>query len=294
MKKNCVLAMLLLCMAVFTSCDKDEVPSDKVRLKIKTSALDVVKNLKDPQGNLYFADKLPEGYRLRINCFVYCYSTIHYENDKLVATETAYLDNVTAAANFTVETDPGSFRVVTTADLVKMSGNQVSMSYNDISPDKSSINVQIQFKNKGGYLNAAGKAVSEKIALEEGGSQKDIVLNMKPIGSLITATFFNVDATKAQEITYRPAGVNYKYWIHENGDAEILSSGAEEKITLTAGKLTYYSQNYAVINSSNTSMQWAGIQYFTTKTFGFVPGVNNFIKIDFMTDVATVYDDFVN
>lgn len=295
MKKTFLCLLLCLPAILFSSCDEDSVPSDKVRLQIQASAFDVVKNLKDTEGNLYFTGKLTDGYRLRITCIVYSYAKSFIESEKQESIQTAYLDDVTGMASFTVETDPGDFRVIATADLVKMNGNNVALAYNDIVSDIDFINVSVNFKNNGGYLNAAGTADSERISLE-GGNKADVSLNIQPIGSLITTCFYNVDASKCKEITYRLSGATFKGSLKYVGDRRefyVLPGGTEVIIEPVAGEDTYYYQRYILVNETKTGVQWAGIRYFNNKEFAFVPGVNNYIKLDISTDEIVVYNDFV-
>lgn len=295
MKKKSFLAMLL-CVVLFCSCDKDGVPGNKVRIDIQTSAFDVVKNLKDAQGKIYFTDTLPQGYRMRVHCFVYRYATSSLDHDTPVSMQVAYLDDVTAVAGFSVETDPGDFRVITTADLVKMSGERVAMAYNDIANRDRSVEVTVKFKNNGGYLNAVGTVASERFSLE-GGSKKEVNLEMQPIGALITTTFFNVDASKSDQIIYRVGGADYSYGLvcyDKSVNVEVLARGTEEIIKPVAGKDVYHNQRYVIANGNKMEISWAGIGYFNNKNFLFTPGINNFARINFMTDEVVVSDDYMN
>lgn len=284
----------LLCICALCSCEKDPVPADKVRINIQATGYDAVKELKDIDGNYYFTGKFADNHRLRITYFIYKYREAFYDNDILVETGEAYLDDVTGVAGFKVEMDPGAYRVVTTADFVQVNNDKVIFAYNDVKGDNNSISVNVDFKNMGGCYNAVGYAYSDKLVLENGGEKQDVSLDMLPAGALITTCFYNVNAADCKAITFRMTGAKYQFGvISQDTKGYTMEYGTEDVIKPVSDKTVYYLQRYVLRNGKTNGVSWAGIMYWNEKAFGFIPGVNNMVKIDISTDEAVVYDDVV-
>lgn len=96
MKKLFYLFALVCVCLWFTSCEDD----DAVKLTINTSAYDVVKDLKDADGNLYFTGKLEDDLQIRISFLVRKHVSNSFE---IVAQGIRYINDIKSIASYTTQ-----------------------------------------------------------------------------------------------------------------------------------------------------------------------------------------------
>ena len=114
MKKLFYLFALVYACVSLVSCEEED---NAIKLTINTSVYDVVKDLKDAKGDLYFTDELSDGLRIRVSFLV----VKQAGNDvSIVANDSRYLSNISAIASYTTEElEPGDYSVIVTSDFVK-------------------------------------------------------------------------------------------------------------------------------------------------------------------------------
>lgn len=97
MKKLFYLFALVYACVSLVSCEEED---NAIKLTINTSVYDVVKDLKDAKGDLYFTDELSDGLRIRVSFLV----VKQAGNDvSIVANDSRYLSNISAIASYTTE-----------------------------------------------------------------------------------------------------------------------------------------------------------------------------------------------
>ena len=67
MKKLFYLFALVYACVSLASCEEED---NAIKLTINTSVYDVVKDLRDAKGDLYFTDELSDGLRIRVSFLV--------------------------------------------------------------------------------------------------------------------------------------------------------------------------------------------------------------------------------
>lgn len=177
-----VLFYLFVCVCVLLmSCKKEE--DNAIKLTVHTSAYEVVKNLKDAEGNLLFTGKLTDGLLLRIS---YLVLKQNEEEVSVVANDTRYISNVKDIASYTTgELEPGVYRVVVLSDFVK--GHE---EFNWLIFDAQNKGFSVTCVENVGVYNTFGVAYMDSVVVD---SKKMITLNTSRRGSLLTLLLKNTD-----------------------------------------------------------------------------------------------------
>lgn len=180
MKKLFYLFALVYACVSLVSCEEED---NAIKLTINTSVYDVVKDLKDAKGDLYFTDELSDGLRIRVSFLV----VKQAGNDvSIVANDSRYLSNISAIASYTTEElEPGDYSVIVTSDFVK--GN---IEYNQVSINKQYKGLSVECLQSAGVYNAFGTAYMSDIVMD---SKKEITLNTVRKGGLVTFLLKNTD-----------------------------------------------------------------------------------------------------
>ena len=176
--KKLVYLLVCACFSLI-SCDND----DTITLTVDTSAYDVVKDLKDIEGNLYFTDKLADGLQIRIS-----YLVLRQDKNQvsIVSSATRYISDIKSIASYTTdELEPGEYSVIVASDFVK--GNT---EFNEVTVDNQYEGFSISCSESAGVYNAFGTAYMSDITVD---SKKTVTLNTIRRGSLVTFLLKNTD-----------------------------------------------------------------------------------------------------
>ena len=183
MKKLFYLFALVCVCLWFTSCEDD----DAVKLTINTSAYDVVKDLKDADGNLYFTGKLEDDLQIRISFLVRKHVSNSFE---IVAQGIRYINDIKSIASYTTqELEPGVYDVIIVSDFIK--GEK---EFNTVTANEQYKGLNVACKESAGVYNAFGTAYMADITVEK---KTDVTLNTIKKGSLVTLLFKNTDQMKS-------------------------------------------------------------------------------------------------
>jgi lipoprotein len=183
MKKLFYLFALVCVCLWFTSCEDD----DAVKLTINTSAYDVVKDLKDADGNLYFTGKLEDDLQIRISFLVRKHVSNSFE---IVAQGIRYINDIKSIASYTTqELEPGVYDVIIVSDFIK--GEK---EFNTVTANEQYKGLNVVCKESAGVYNAFGTAYLADITVEK---KTDVTLNTIKKGSLVTLLFKNTDQMKS-------------------------------------------------------------------------------------------------
>ena len=183
MKKLFYLFALVCVCLWFTSCEDD----DAVKLTINTSAYDVVKDLKDADGNLYFTGKLEDDLQIRISFLVRKHVSNSFE---IVAQGIRYINDIKSIASYTTqELEPGVYDVIIVSDFIK--GEK---EFNTVTTNEQYKGLNVVCKESAGVYNAFGTAYLADITVEK---KTDVTLNTIKKGSLVTLLFKNTDQMKS-------------------------------------------------------------------------------------------------
>ena len=191
--KKIPLLIAFLFAALLCSCEKDEtIPEGKVRIDVRASFYDVFKDLKDTSGKLCFTGPLPDSLRFRVGFFLFrdkgdgsCREECH---------TAVFLNNIKDLARVSMDVESGMFKMITVVDIVVLKDGKVVDFFNEIGIHEDPAQMEINCNKSAGCYNAIGYLTTEKIHLQKSGEKVSVDLEMKPLGSLLTFCFYNVDS----------------------------------------------------------------------------------------------------
>lgn len=203
MKKHLSLLMMLCICALFSSCEDDE--DNRITLTVHSSAYDVFSTLKDVDGTPYFTDQLPDGLEVRFCYFIVKKAESSSDNDKVVAKEFVYTDDIRSTVTYTTgELLPGIYHAYVTTDLVK--GGRY---YNSLNVDQYLAPI-VKCEVLAGEYNAFGTASQKDIPVDR---KTEITLDTQRKGSLVTLLFKNTPAEGGNYLMY---GDKFEFYTHGN------------------------------------------------------------------------------
>lgn len=280
-KIGCLLS--LSAVLLFSSCEKEkeEIPDGKVRISVGVSVYGAFRNLTDGYGRPCFEGPMPGDFRVRVAAFLYRKST--GEADSLTDRKVVFLDDPQTDAHFQLESRPGEFVVLATADIVQLKNGELLANYNDVVINLYKPQIEIRFKNYGGAYNAAGFSASQKFGLPESGGTMQVKLQAIPTGSLVNLSFRGIDSGKADRYTL--PGL-YRHLITGSPDGnelriDISREQAGASIPAHSPDNRYDVQWYLVTPDDSATLRWGtGDNLNYSGRFGFAPGKSKNVRID--------------
>lgn len=264
MKKQLSLLMMLCICALFASCEDDE--DNRITLTVHSSAYDVFSTLKDVDGMPYFTDQLPDGLEVRFCYFIVKKAESSSDNDKVVAKEFVYTDDIRSTVTYTTsELLPGIYHAYVTTDLVK--GDRA---YNSINVNQYLAPI-VKCSVTAGEYNAFGTAREKDILVEQ---KTEITLDTQRKGSLMTLLFKNVPAGGG---SYMMSEEKFEFYTHTNN---FSGNDAHASHNLSAG--TASARHYCA-SSTEFYISWDG----GYPEFALSDGRDKVIELDFSTLQAT-------
>ena len=279
-KSGCLL--LLLPVLLFSSCEKEEeIPDGKVRVSVGVSVYGAFRNLTDGHGRPFFEGRMPGDFRVRVAAFLYRKST--GEADSLTDRKVVFLDNPQDDAHFQLESRPGEFVVLATADIVQLKDGELLANYNDVVINLYKPQIEIRFKNYAGAYNAAGFSASQKFGVPESGGRMQVKLQAIPTGSLVNLSFRGIDSGKGDRYTL-PGLYRHLITGSPDGNAlriDISREQAGAPIPAHSPDNRYDIQWYLVTPDDSATLRWGtGDDLNHSGRFGFTPGKSKNVRID--------------
>lgn len=264
MKKHLSLLMMLCICALFASCEDDE--DNRITLTVHSSAYDVFSTLKDAGGTPYFTDKLPDGLEVRFCYFIVKKAENLSDNDKVVAKEFVYTDDIRSTVTYTTgELLPGIYHAYVTTDLVM--GDRA---YNSLNVDQY-LAPAVKCNVTAGEYNAFGTAREKDILVEQ---KTEITLDTQRKGSLVTLIFKNTPAGGA---SYMMSEEKFEFYTHTNAFTGNTTSASHDLSASTASTRHYCA------SSTEFYIRWDG----GYPKFALSDGRDKVIELDFETLQAT-------
>lgn len=247
MKKLFYLFALVYACVSLVSCEEED---NAIKLTINTSVYDVVKDLKDAKGDLYFTDELSDGLRIRVSFLV----VKQAGNDvSIVANDSRYLSNISAIASYTTEElEPGDYSVIVTSDFVK--GN---IEYNQVSINKQYKGLSVECLQSAGVYNAFGTAYMNDIVMD---SKKEITLNTVRKGGLVTFLLKNTDKMTDDSYTLTMEKFTYTAYGKFGDDFSYRTEAMQHKWTAGMTAVQHYCAATGAVIDPMT-LGWQGDTY---------------------------------
>ncbi len=272
MKKLFYLITVVCISTLFASCE-----DDAVKLTINTSAYDVVKDLKDAEGNLYFVGLLEDGLQIRVSYMVVKQPNSFPEGYTIIAQDTRYINDINQTVSYTTnELEPGIYDVIVVSDFVK-DGKE----FNSIITNTQYSGFKVSHKRDGGVYNAFGVASMEDIIVDK---KTEVTLNTIRKGALVTLLFKNIETSLTSK-TYRMSTEKFVYnaYGHFDNDFSYNTASLEHELTTSMKNAQHYCISYGTVNSP-LSIGWQGGYFNVTLK----DAEDEVVELDFATNKATL------
>ena len=290
--KKIALLMAILFAVLLCSCEKKRIPEGKARIDVRASIYDVFKDLKDPSGKFIFRESLLGNSYFRVSVFFY--KDKDNGESYLEHTLLFYLQDIKGIAAGSIDVDPGDYRVIATVDIVEKSKDKLRLEYNRVEPFRYMPEVSVVSNMESGSNNAVGYSAAGRIHLKKSGKKKEVDLQLKPLGSLITFCLYNIDPLKGDQLRLESA---CECSIGLPGEGDLSIEGRYCQLISPIWKVHMYRvQHYIISYNHPLSFECNGIEMKdrSGRPFNFVPGINSFIKINVSDPrVMEVYDDYI-
>lgn len=277
MKKILILWMMI---AVLAACNNDKEVEIEYQLTAKIDVLDVVKDLKDLDNAALFPNgSIPdEDYSSRVRFFVYD------DQGDLCFDKTTITKDFSEVVTISTALKKGKYTLIATADLVKASNNKVSFEFWIFNQIKSLDKFTIKDDDYVGWEYKALGICNVELDME---SSHTINAKVKPVGSLITFYFSNINSNSISTIYYERSKTSDYYSVVDGNP--VAKSGTFYSEYQTKSQYTgYYDQRY-YLPMQNMTLSWetsnssGQLVKSGNTTFNIEQGKNKVIRIDVTT-----------
>lgn len=272
--KSFILPTLLI---GFTACDKKDDKRTSSVLTIKVDNLDMVENIKDPNGDDFFPNGLIDGSHVRICLFIYDnIENLHYE-------ETKFVKDFSVVPTFTPKIEPGNYTLIVAVDIVDLKDGNVDFECWNIEDKHSLSEIKITDLGYTGYhYKMLGIYKNTFVA----GENENDIITAKPeaAGALITTFFRNVTPGQVVYIYFMSDKANNYYQV--SGNRSTFSDEGWESLIETQAGYNGYFETHFFLPGNDITIAWGSFDYNQDiisagkNTFNVNPGVHRLVSFD--------------